>query len=610
VPVVCPNVVESMPIVAPPVKSRVFERVDEQRLEIHAACVVTEAGSASCRLSDWIVMMIRYRGAGLTAPRVHNFAEPLPDLGKFDVVVSSFVIHHVEDARKRELYREVFEMREPGGVFCNLEHVASPTRRLHEEFYRSMGMTSADEDPSNRRVSVDEQLAWLSEIGFVETDPPGASWPRVMVVRVAGKRRKVMMIRFTSRCAAAATIVTALLSAQTARADAVLDWNVVMLATIAPAPPFPTARFAAVTELAVFEAVNAISGEYEPYLGTITAPPGASAEAAAAAAAHGVLVFYFPLKAAALDAALATSLAAIPDGQSKIDGIATGNAAAAAMIALRANDGSGTGPLTYLPTSSDPGQWQLTAGCSAAGGLFYNWRNVTPFGLVSGDQFRLGPPPQLTTGDYRKDYIEVKAVGAIDSVLRPADRADIVLFYAAFSPVSWANSAARQIATAQQRSLSQNARAFALLNMAISDGAVATFDAKYHYTIWRPETAIHGAADDGDAKTDPDVHFAPFIAAPCFPSYPSAHGTLSGAAREVLERLYGPSGHDITFSIPSLPLVVLHYTDFKHIVEDISDARVYGGIHFRYDQDGGEQMGRDIGAYIYKHRLQVVPPVQ
>lgn len=407
------------------------------------------------------------------------------------------------------------------------------------------------------------------------------------------------------RAVVAATVF--LLGPVAAWADVVLDWNVTMFATVSGQNPFSTARYAAITQLAVFEAVNAVTGEYEPYLGTVAAPVGASAEAAAAAAAHGVLTHYFPARVAALDAALANSLGPIPDGQGRADGIATGQAAAAAMIALRDNDGSAI-PAFYAPISAEPGQWQPTPSCSPLGGGQLHWRNVTPFGVPSIAAFRLGPPPALETGGYSKDYTEVKAVGAADSQVRTPDRADVARFFAMFSPASWSNAAARQVAAAQGRSLSDNARAFALLNMALSDGSVAAFDAKYHYNFWRPETAIHAGDGDDNAKTEGDALFAPFIVAPCFPGYPSAHASVSYSAREVLERLYGPRGHDITFSNVNLPGVLLHYTEFKRIVEDVDDARVFGGIHFRFDQDAGASQGRSVGAYIYKHHLRPVHP--
>src|SRR5262245_28963383 len=191
-------------------------------------------------------------------------------------------------------------------------------------------------------------------------------------------------------------IALSFISPAIAMADVVLDWNAIMVTTVASQGPPIQARFAAITQLAVFEAVNAITPNYRPYLGTISAPPGASAEAGAATAAHDVLRNYFPGSAATLDAAWISSLAAIPAGTSKLDGIAVGHAAAAAMIARRTGDGSAP-PAFYTPTSSDAGQWQLTPGCTPAGGAFLHWRNVTPFGTLSGDQFRLSPPPALNS---------------------------------------------------------------------------------------------------------------------------------------------------------------------------------------------------------------------
>ena len=188
------------------------------------------------------------------------------------------------------------------------------------------------------------------------------------------------------------TAAALLFSTAVANADVVLDWNKIMVATVSGQNPFAQARFAAITQLAVFEAVNAITGRYAPYLGTITAPPGSSAEAAAIAAAHAVLKNYFPGAAASLDAALANSLASISDGAAKLNGIAVGEAAAAALIAARVNDGSAP-PQFYVPVSSDPGQWQLTPSCPAAGGILLQWRNVTPFAVLSSRQFRSDPPP-------------------------------------------------------------------------------------------------------------------------------------------------------------------------------------------------------------------------
>ncbi len=405
---------------------------------------------------------------------------------------------------------------------------------------------------------------------------------------------------------AAGIISTVLSLTQTiARADAVLDWNTVMQSTVAGLPPFPQARVAAIAQLAVFEAVNAIHKEYEPYLGTVTASPGASSEAAAIAAAHTVLKAYVPDSAATLDAVRASSLAMIPDGPAKTSGIAAGEMAAAAVMAARSDDGS-TPPAFYMPASSGPGEWQPTPSCTAAGGAFFHWRNVKPFGLQSADQFRLDDPPALTSARYVRDYNEIKQMGGANSTLRPQDRSDVARFYAVTSPVSVWNPVARQLSVAAENSIVQNAHALALLNMAIHDAAVATFDSKYQYNFWRPETAIRMGQTDGNEATDADPSFTPFITTPCFPGYPSAHATLSNAAREVLETLYTSRRRSLVLTSTAAPDITLRYNKLKEITEDIDDARVFGGIHFRFDQDAGADLGRRVGEYLSKHSIGAV----
>jgi hypothetical protein len=416
-----------------------------------------------------------------------------------------------------------------------------------------------------------------------------------------------------ARLIASITLVALLVcSPIAAGADVVLDWNAIAVSTVSPGQsPFTQARFMAITQLAVFEAVNAITGEYRPYLGTIGAPASASADAAAIAAAYTVLKNYFPA-APNLDAQYAASLATIPAGLAKTRGIATGQAAAAQMVALRLNDGSSP-PQFSLPASTDPGVWQLTPSCPAAGGVFFQWQHVTPFGVPSTPgsqawiaQFAPGPPPALTSRRYARDYNELKKVGSVTSDLseRPQDRADVARFYAAASPTFVFNLAVRQVAAAEGGSLSENARALALVNMAINDSLVASFWTKYHYNLWRPETAILEGNLDGNARTDADPSYVPFILTPCFPSYPSNHGSAGNSAAEVLKRVYGEGGHAMTMELAAVPGVVLHYTRFKEITEDISDARIFGGIHFRFDQEAGTDLGRDIGSYVYKHNLR------
>ena len=400
----------------------------------------------------------------------------------------------------------------------------------------------------------------------------------------------------------------------TAKADdLVLRWNQIAAQTATATNPFNQARVGAIVQLAVFEAVNAVTQDYEPYLNPPTvAPPGTSAEAAAIIAAHNVLVTYFPAASAALDAARDLDLAAIPNGSAKTNGIAVGAAAANAMIALRAADGSS--PLTtIIPTSTNAGDYQLTTGCAAA--MFYNWQNVTPFGIADISDFLLDPPPALASNRVAKDYFEVNLVGTATSTARPLDRTEVVRLYAATSPSFALSAATRQISPAKRTSLSGNARALALLQMGINDALIASYMNKYHYNRWRPETGIRNGASDGNDKTDGNPGFTTLIPTPCFPSYPSNHASGTNGGLEVMRRLFGAAGFDITISnnvpaLGSLPATVItkHYTQLNEIADDVDDARVYGGIHWRYDQDAGNVLGRAVATEIVKTRLRPVHP--
>lgn len=406
-------------------------------------------------------------------------------------------------------------------------------------------------------------------------------------------------------------VASLLIGSAAAAADVVLDWNAIAVNTAVANKqnPFAQARYAAIVQLAVFEAVNSITHEYQPYLGTVTASPDASPQAAAIEAAYEVLSTYFPASQGTLNTDYLNSLSSIPDGPAKTDGMAAGHAAATAMVLLRANDGSSP-PQFKIPGPPVPGEWQATPSCpivnGVAVGIAFQWQYVTPFAIPSASAFLLGPPPALTSNEYAKVYNEVMTVGSIDSTERPPDRADVALFYAASSPTQAFNQAAEQVAQEKGGSLSENARTLALINMAMSDSLVASFLNKYHYNFWRPETAIHAGDADGNSKTVGDPNWAPFVVTPCFPSYPSNHGSAGNGAAEVLRRLYGEAGHAITLTNPAVPNIVLQYTSFKQITDDISDARVYGGIHFRSDQEAGADLGRAVGTAVYKNNLRPV----
>jgi PAP2 superfamily len=392
-----------------------------------------------------------------------------------------------------------------------------------------------------------------------------------------------------------------LFGASVAHSDEVTRWNAILETTVAATPHFLQSRSAAIVQLAVFEAVNAIVGDYEPYLGTIDAPPWASPEAATVAAAHRALVALHPEHAATLDVDRAESLAAIPDGPGKDAGIGVGEIAADAMLALRANDGWNA-VVPYTPVIS-PGYWRPTPP-DFRPAAFAHWGQVTRFAIDNGARFRLNPPPLIHTGKYAQDYNEVKALGGVISTMRPGDRADVARFYAAVLPMPLWPFAARQASAAQAKTLSENARDFAWLAMAVSDSLIASMEMKYHFSYWRPATAIRDGALDGNRHTDPDGSWESYVFTPPYPSYPGNHASAAGAARAVLEHVYGPDGHSITLISQAVPDVVLHYTSWHQITDDIDDARIYGGVHFRFDQEAGARLGRHVGRHILQTTLR------
>ncbi len=395
------------------------------------------------------------------------------------------------------------------------------------------------------------------------------------------------------------------LGAVNAHEDAVLEWNRIAFDALLDQPPPMQMRFGAIVQLAVFEGVNAISGEYESTLATLNAPRDASAPAAAMSAAHHVLKAYLPERAAEFDAALERSLARIPEGPARQSGIDAGKAAAIAVMAARENDGSET-PESYLPKSTEPGEWQPTRGCPPTGGVFLHWSKVKPFVIRRAEQFRSPPPPALNSARYARAYHEVMVNGARDSTQRPPDRTLVAQVYAVFGDAGLWNPVARQLAQARRQTLTQNARTFALMNLALHDLTVTLVDTKYHYHFWRPETAIPAGGADGNERTEADASYVPLIETPCHPSYGSGHAATSGAARAVLEHAFGLRGHKIVVTNPAMPDAVLRYSALDQITADIDDARVFGGIHFRFDQAAGAEQGRRVGNHVWRHALKPV----
>ncbi len=382
--------------------------------------------------------------------------------------------------------------------------------------------------------------------------------------------------------------------------NVIVDWNGVLLNAIRndkTTPPV-AARNMAMVHSAVYDAVNSINPTYSSYHFNQTAPTGASAEAAAATAAHDVLVNLYPTQTASFDSALTASLAEIPDGASEDAGVNFGKLVANDILTLRSQDGSNiTG--SYTP-GTDPGDWQPTPP-NLAPALLPNWANVTPFAITNASQFRPDGPPALNSTEYATEFNQVKELGRKDSSTRTSEQTQIAKFWAdgsgTFTPGGHWNEIAEQISTNQNTNLVETARLFALLNISLADAGIACWDAKYNYNFWRPITAIQQADNDGNDNTIADPNWTPLLITPPFPEYTSGHSTFSGAASTILSGLLG---NNISFNTTSLglPGVGRNFNSFSQAADEAGISRIYGGIHFSSASVEGLATGRELGNYI------------
>jgi len=393
----------------------------------------------------------------------------------------------------------------------------------------------------------------------------------------------------------------------TVRADAVTDWNenaTTATAVIGLTGPRHTRVFA-MTHAAIHDALNAIDRRYAPYAFDVRANADASPEAAVAAAAHDVLVHEMPTQQVFFDSRYAASLASIPDGPRKANGIAVGQAAASAILALRSADGS-TAPMPYTP-GTGLGVWRPTPPAFLPANL-PGWGHVTPFTLRSGSQFRPDPPAlfDLTGRRYARDYNEVKEIGEVNSTTRTAEQSEIAKFWYEGSGLGW-NRIARVVSAQQGLDLWENARLFGLVNFAMADGFIAGFDAKYTYNFWRPITAIPAGDIDGNDQTVGDPTWNSFLVTPNIPDYPSTHSVLGAAAAEVLGRFFDEDDDDISFSTTSgnpFPGITRSFTSFSQAAQENADSRVFAGIHFRKTCTDGLEQGKKVGRFAFKHYLR------
>jgi len=389
--------------------------------------------------------------------------------------------------------------------------------------------------------------------------------------------------------------------------DPVVQWNRVLLQIVRtpgaqPATIHPTRSFA-MMHAAIYDAVNAIDRSHVPYLVRLSdAPRTASQQAAAAAAAHGVLVALYPAMSAQLDMQLDQSLAEVPDGAGKNQGIGIGADVARQLLALRADDGSAAAPLKYV-FGTLPGAYQSTPPNFPPQPQFTHWSHVRPFALEQANQFRPKPPPMLTSDAYSDAFNELKSLGTANGSSATADQALTGRFWNGAIQNYW-NEIAQTATLADALTTAQNARLFALLNLAIADSVIAFYDAKYVYNFWRPVTAIRAADTDGNPETGADPNWLPEVGrtAPD-PSYPGAHAVISAAAEAILSDELGAEPDRFNVASEVMPGVERSFESFAGAAHEATLSRIFAGQHFRFDLSAGRRLGRAVAELVLDHFL-------
>ena len=423
-------------------------------------------------------------------------------------------------------------------------------------------------------------------------------------------------------CLCAVLLGTARLSA----ADVVVEWNNVLLDTIRATggPPCPISRTQALVHAAIYDAVNSIARRHEPYLDFVSAPVGASADAAAAAAAHRVLTALFPARAALYDAALTASLAAVPDGANETAGVTLGRAVADALLNERADDGTQTDPPYVIGTN--PGDWRPTFPDNTSPPFSPGWGNSMPWTLFIGDQFRPAGPlgirkmsTLLSSRGYADQVNEVKVIGSRASTVRTAEQTRIAFFWAndvngTYKPPGHLNAITQVVSRDRGLSMIENARLFALINLAMGDAGVVAWDAKYDTSIdlWRPISAIRLADTDGNPRTSADPNWEPLNSfSPPFPAYISGHATFSAAHAAVMAGYFGTD--NVKFTITSEDPFYADLGGGPRTYKKFSDAawenalsRLYLGVHYRFDATDGNRAGTDVGKYVVHNFLRSI----
>jgi hypothetical protein len=388
-------------------------------------------------------------------------------------------------------------------------------------------------------------------------------------------------------------------------ANVITDWDekaivaVTPMASLGGTSPYMAQRVMAMVHAAMFDAVNSIDRRYRPYLVQLPANPATSKEAAAAAAAATVLATIDEKTASEIKAALASYLSPLPAGLAKSDGVKLGEAVAASVLEARSNDGSNARD-AYRPRTT-PGVYVPTANT-----LSSMWPSMKPFVMAKASQFRPAPPIALESKEWAIDYNELKNYGGLISAGRTAQQTEIARFWLVGPPVAY-HPFVRKLVIAKQMGLVDSARFMALISIGITDAIIAVLDAKYHYDFWRPITAIRNGDTDGNPATEREATWQPIANTPMHPEYPCAHCIQSGSVAGVIKAVLGTADiPEIALTSPTAPGVTRRWTSMETFTEEIANARIWAGFHYRFSTRVGTGMGLRIGEHVVKSVMQPV----
>jgi hypothetical protein len=407
---------------------------------------------------------------------------------------------------------------------------------------------------------------------------------------------KAISLRLSTLIAALAIGSTQLASAS----NPVIDWNQIALTTALTTPG--TQIYLTYVNLAMYDAVNAIDRRYQQYGPEFHGPRDASKEAAAISAAYQTLLNYFPGQAAVLQAQYDAAIAGVPDGPAKASGITVGQISATRIVALRTGDGRGANVLYTYPTSPVPGVWIPTPPAFVP--PVTPWvGQMVPFTMQSASQFLpVNGPPDLGSQQWAREYNEVKLLGAANSSVRTAAQTEIALFWTA-NPVATYFGAFSQLASDRHLSLSKSARLLAMLSVAFTDSGIGCFNAKYHFSFWRPVTAIPNGDIDGNPETEADSAWLPLAPTPPHPEFPAAHGCATGAIAKTLENFFGTP--NVKFSVNSAATHTTHtYYNVGQLETEAYWARIYAGFHYRHSLDEGFKLGHRVAKQLNQNFFQ------